>query len=123
MPAPTHDEEKCLLQLRWPCTRALCAALWVFGTAAGPGLAQNILPNWDEGRDRPNRWQLVGTGGTRVPKTRKSGSALIVHGNGRFLYPPRRVVGPTSDPCLVAEVKTQQFADWTRFTGGTVAES
>ena len=85
MPVPdqTRDEKKSLFQLKPPSRRALCAALWIFcGSAAGLCLAQNILPDWEEGHDRPNRWQLVGTNGGRVP-TLKSGSALMVQGNGR----------------------------------------
>src|SRR5882762_4616043 len=85
MPAPnqTRDEASALFQPRQPVRNSLCLALGICCGAAGFCLAQNLLPNWDEGRDRPKGWRLVGTDGRRVPTARRGGSVLMVHGNGR----------------------------------------
>src|SRR2546425_1201229 len=85
MPAQnqTGGEENSLFQPSQPLKHPLRLALWICCGTAGLCLAQNILPNWDEGRDRLKGWRLVGTDGRRVPTARKGGSVLMVHGNGR----------------------------------------
>src|SRR5947207_5117596 len=88
VPAPTQSEDRFLFEPRLPCTRALCAALWIFGSAAGlwinPAFAQNLLPNpgFQEGHEAPTGWRLVGASGHRIAGAPEGGSALLVEGNG-----------------------------------------
>src|SRR5213075_1624263 len=85
MPAPNQfrDGANFLFQPGQPLKHSLRLALWICCGSAGVCLAQSVLPNWDEGRDRPKGWRLVGTDGSRVATARKGVSVLMVRGNGR----------------------------------------
>src|SRR5262245_51117780 len=82
-PDQTRTEANSLSRLRRPLSNYLCLAVWLCCGGVGWCLAQGILPNWDEDRDRPKGWRLVGTDGRRVAIAGTSASVLMVRGNGR----------------------------------------
>jgi hypothetical protein len=68
-----------------PLTIPVRVILWIWGSAAGVCLAQNVLPNsnFDEGQDQPTGWSLVGASGRRLPNGYGNRSVLMVEGNGK----------------------------------------
>jgi len=81
----TREAKKSLFQQAPLVKNSLRLALWVCGTAAGIGLAENLLPNpkFDEVANQPAGWQLVGSTGQRLPNAHENRSALMVKGNGK----------------------------------------
>ena len=87
MPRPMRAQalagSPALLQTGRKIQHVACILLAMGMGAPGLGVAQNVLSDLDEGRQKPNGWFVVGADGGWIPSARNGHHALLVRGNGR----------------------------------------